>query len=484
MGKIGWHVEVNKNPVLTPEGEKEREVDLELLMVVCGAMVFFLQYGLSTMSAGSIRRRNARNILFKHLLCACLGAIAFYLIGYGIAFGGGGEFMGIRHFALHNADRSIYSRWFFEYSYSIVATTIAMCALAERARFETHLLGTILMTSWVYPVVAHWVWSEKGWLSMVRPSYELFHDSGMIDFSGAGVVHMVGGFGGLAGVWIMGSRRGRFNPDGEVVEIPGNSSIVILLGVLSSWFAWYAVNAGRVLTLSDNIGILTEIGGVCAVNTTLSALFGGLISMLLARFTFSGVGYAVWDIVSTGNGVLAGLVSISAACAVVDPWAAIIIGVIGGCIYFWASQMIPQYFKVDDPCEVISIHAFCGAWGLLAAAAFADEDLVTTVYGKIEQTGESRPYGFIEGGGGRLLLATINGAASIWLWAVCHMIVFFVLVRLLHIHRVSPEKEATGWRTTKHATKRMDAGVHNEMLAEIKDLREELAKMRGDHLRF
>ena len=170
------------------------------------------------LSVGSIRSKNAKNIILKNLLDACFGAICFYLVGYAFAYGGdsGNAFIGWSGFALNGIGKSDFQGWFFQFTFAATAATIVSGAVAERCKFEGYLAYAVLLTSWVYPVVVHWVWSGTGWASAFREDGDKLFGVGVIDFAGCGVVHMVGGLSGLAGAAIIGPRVGRFDADGRV----------------------------------------------------------------------------------------------------------------------------------------------------------------------------------------------------------------------------------------------------------------------------
>lgn len=295
----------------------------------------------------------------------------------------------------------------------------------------------------MYPNVVHWVWNPRGWLSAGKEGGQ-FHDVGLIDFAGCGVVHMVGGLAGLAGAAVVGPRIGRYDANGKARDIPGHSASLALLGVFILWFGWFGFNPGSAGGLSGNGAI---VAANCAVTTTLSAAGGCVTTLaLLLLKNYISTGHVVWDVIGAGNGALGGLVGITAACSVVEAWAAVIIGVIAGFVYVGSSYFVAHIIKVDDPLDAVAVHAFCGAWGLIAAAAFADERL-TEVAG---YDPSENAFGFIMGGDGKLLVTAIVGIVTITAWVLGHMIPFFMLTRVLGLLRVSAAEEHEGLDITHH----------------------------------
>eukprot|EP00210_Caulerpa_lentillifera_P000017 g16.t1 len=416
-------------------------------MLASGFLVFFMQCGFCMLSAGSIREKNAKNIILKNLLDACFGALGWYFFGYAFAFGESSDrALGTDSFALKDVESEKYNFWFFQYAFAATAATIVSGAVAERTRFEAYLLYAFFLTAWVYPCIVNWVWQDDGWLNAFRDKNR-YNDVGMIDFAGCGVVHMVGGLAGLAGAAIVGPRIGRFDENGRPREIPGHSVSLALLGVFILWFGWYGFNPGSVPTL-QNGGDL--IAARCAVTTTLAAAGGALSALFifLSKNYFT-TGRLVWDVVGAGNGALAGLVGITASCSVVRAWSAIIIGVIASFFYAFGSYLVLNVLKVDDPLDAVSVHAFCGVWGLIGASAFADQDLLILA-GYKAASEDGNAYGFLMGGDGKYLWAAVIGIIAIITWVLGHMIPFFIVTRLLGLLRVSDAEEHEGLDVSHH----------------------------------
>lgn len=265
---------------------------------------------------------------------------------------------------------------------------------------------------------------------------------GVYDFAGCGVVHMTGGFAALAGAGVLGPRLGRFNSKGEAQDLPGHNASLALLGVFILWFGWFGFNPGSALMIS---GDASGIAAHCAVTTTLSAA-GGTISALLGAM---GIEYyknkhVIWDLIIASNGTLGGLVGITSACSLVQPWAAIIIGFIAGLVYLAGSNIVLHLLKVDDPLDAVAVHGFCGMWGLLTPGIFATENIAVVSYGLID--GDERlPFKK-----GNLFGANFVALIVIFAWVMVHMVPFFYVMKVLGLFRVSAEEEHEGLDTSHH----------------------------------
>jgi len=328
-----------------------------LWMILCGAQVFFMQLGFAHLEAGSVSRRNVLNIIFKNIMDACLGSIVWFCVGYGFAWGDG-SFIGTNSFFYvpygENTD------WFFQWAFCVTASTIVSGAVAERMKLEAYFIYTIIITAFIYPAVVHWVWHSEGWAS----AFNSDADNPIIDFAGSGVVHMVGGWSGLMGAWIVGPRKGRFEKAEDAVDFTTHSIPMQAFGTLILWFGWYGFNCGSTVAVSGAMGT----GALVAVTTTLAAAAGGLTTSTLGRSL-----HGKWNIGLVCNGILAGLVSITAPCSVVAPGSAIVIGVIGGLLYYGFSRLMIT-LKIDDPLDAAAVHGCCGFWGVISVAIFTTND--------------------------------------------------------------------------------------------------------------
>jgi len=320
------------------------------------------------------------------------------------------------------------------------ATTIPAGAVAERFNFNAYLADTFLISAWVYPVVVHWVWSPNGWLSAFNTKAPLF-GSGMIDFAGSAVVHMVGGLSGLVGAVLVGPRLGRFDSNGQPVDMPGHSATLVVLGTCLLWFGWYGFNPGSTLNIAAATSSLSAnlylTSGRAAVTTTLA---GGaaVLTALISGF----VRKRAWDLLDVCNGALVGFVSITAGCAVVEPWAAIVIGIIGA-IIFDATCWLWLKLRIDDPLGASPMHGVCGAWGLFSVGLFATSEYVGQAY-------PNGKYGGFMGGGGSLLACQVVGILVILAWVTAMMGPMFFVMKLLGKLRISAEEEQAGLDVSKH----------------------------------
>lgn len=335
-------------------------------MLLAGMLVFFMHTGFSLLEAGCVRFKNTQNILAKNLIVVTLGFLCWYAIGYAIAIGVGSspnEFIGGANFFMDGFwdAKANFRVWFFQGAFCATAGTIVSGAMAERTQLKGFIIYTCIMTGVIYPVVAYWGWSGSGLFnnangkSLVGP--------GLLDFAGSGIVHLTGGMGALVGAAIVGARKDRWEmPD----EFNGHSIPFVVLGTFFLWFGWYGFNPGSTLamkTVSD-----ANIAGLVAVNTTLAPCVCGLIVFAL-RATV--VQPKCLDVGGFCNGILAGLVSITAGCAFVKPWEACLIGVFGAFFYQGAS-MLMRLLKLDDVVDAFAVHGACGIWGVIALGFFGN----------------------------------------------------------------------------------------------------------------
>ncbi|KAK9809026.1 hypothetical protein WJX72_008127 [[Myrmecia] bisecta] len=476
----------------------------QIFVIQSGALVFFMHTGFAMLSIGSVRARFAKHIATLILLDACASALGFYLFGFAFGFGdalvsgsnGGATaahqnpFIGSKHFALQGLPQTPpqapygfwlwffewtasygFWLWFFEWTFAATAATIVSGAIAERAKIESYLFYSFFMTAWVYPVITHSVWSFSGWASMFRNNNNhglssngaLLFRSGAIDFAGSGAVHMVGGFAALAGSLVLGPRIGRFGPNGQVNPMEGHNASLFVLGVMILWFGWYGFNPGSELALVNQAGqaltppvSYSAAVANAAVTTSLAAATAGLSGMLFRTLLDRiATGKNVYDIMTFGNSVLAGLVAITAGCSVVYPWGAVCIGFVAGMWYVCASKIVLKC-KIDDPLDAIAVHAANGLWGVWAVGFFAGKPLVYNAYGPNPYVSDPtnpryfREYGCFLGGSGRLLAAQI--VYSLWIigWVLANMLPFFLILKHLGLFRVSLEAETAGLDHSYH----------------------------------
>ena len=285
-----------------------------LWVLIAAFLVFLMQAGFGMVEAGFIRSKNAANVLMKNVLDFCFAALGFFVFGYAIMYGGDGPILGFKGWGLSGVESPVEGLpleafWLFQAVFAGTVATIVSGAVAERMRFVSYLMYSFLISAFIYPVVGHWVWGG-GWLA----------ELGFHDFAGSTVVHAVGGVSAFVGAAMIGPRIGRFNADGSGNPISGHSLPLAMLGVFILWFGWYGFNAGSTLGMGDP-GAVAHV----AMTTTLAASIGAISAMALAW-----IKYGRPDLTLALNGALAGLVSITAPCAVVSTGASIAIGAVGG----------------------------------------------------------------------------------------------------------------------------------------------------------
>lgn len=349
----------------------------EVWLIICGALVFFMQAGFAMLEAGAVRQKNTINILYKNILDGSIASICFWLLGWGFAYGtSAGGFIGTDQFALSDASFKSgtgFHGWFFQFAFAATAATIVSGSVAERTKFSAYFIFSGVITTFIYPVVVHWGWGS-GWLSAWGATDgPLFSkttaSNGMIDFAGSGVVHMVGGCAGLMGAYVVGPRDGRFEvtPDGKLgapKDIKGHSATMMALGVLILWFGWYGFNCGSTLALSGGVAkVAGKVAATTTVATGSACITAALISKSLEK---------KFDVGLALNGILAGLISITAGCVVVDMGSAFVIGMIGSFVYYGASKGILK-LHIDDPLDAFPLHGACGAWGVISVGIFATD---------------------------------------------------------------------------------------------------------------
>ena len=322
--------------------------------IIAACLVFFMQAGFALVETGFTRAKNAVNIIMKNVMDVSAGGLAFFLVGFGLMFGtSAGGWIGTDGFLLGEiGDFSTewsYTFFFFQAVFAATAATIVSGAVAERTAFNSYLIFSVLITAFIYPVFGSWAWGSlfngSGWLE----------ELGFIDFAGSTVVHSVGGWAALAGAMVVGPRAGKYI-DGKPQLIKGHSLPLAALGVFILWLGWFGFNAGSTTTGDSSIALI-------AINTFLAAGAGATAAMLITWITNGKPDGAV-----TLNGVLAGLVGITAGCANLSPGFAIITGAIAGVLVHYSMKLLEK--KVDDAVGAVSVHGVCGAWGTLAAGLF------------------------------------------------------------------------------------------------------------------
>ncbi|KNA03582.1 hypothetical protein SOVF_207730 [Spinacia oleracea] len=410
-------------------------------------LVFSMQVGFAMLCAGSVRAKNTMNIMLTNVLDAAAGALFYYLFGFAFAFGTpSNPFIGCRFFALesfpnNNVD---FPYFIYQWSFAIAAAGITSGSIAERTQFVAYLIYSSFLTGFVYPIVSHWFWSGDGWASAGNSN--LLFGSGVIDFAGSGVVHMVGGIAGFWGAFIEGPRIGRFDHEGRSVALRGHSASLVVLGTFLLWVGWYGFNPGSFTKILVNYdgsdpfyGQWSAIGRT-AVTTTLAGCTAALTTLFGKRI-LSGH----WNIIDVCNGLLGGFAAITSGCAVVEPWAAIICGFVAAGVLMGFNKLADR-FKYDDPLEAAQLHAGCGAWGVLFTSLFASNKYV----GEIYPNKVGRPYGLFMGGGASLLAAHVVQILAIIGWVSFTMGPLFLVLHKLKLLRISSDDEMDGMDLTRH----------------------------------
>ena len=405
---------------------------LDFIWVLISAiLVFFMQAGFAMIEGGFTRAKNASNIMMKNLMDFAIGSIAYWAIGFGIMFGTDiFGLIGTTKFFLLDVNPTTYEGmkellyWIFQVMFAATSATIVSGAVAERTKFSAYLFYSIFISSIIYPVIGHWIWGG-GWLQKL----------GMIDFAGSTVVHSVGGWAGLAGTLILGPRFGKYNKiKGKKYanSIPGHNIPLATLGAFILWMGWFGFNSGSTLS-GNNPGIVS-----IAVNTNLAGAGGAISAMIYSWLRFKKP-----DPSMTINGALAGLVSITAGCALVSSRDSIIIGLIAGTLVVISVQFFDKVLNIDDPVGAVSVHGVCGTFGTLAVGLFAQSNYaIATDVGNVN--------GLFYGGSSHLLLIQFLGILSTFAWVFTTASILFLFIKALIGLRVTEEEEIMGLDINEH----------------------------------
>ncbi len=382
-----------------------------VFLFICAVLVIFMNAGFGMLEAGFCRQKNAVNILAKNLIVFAVAALAYWAIGFALMYGAGNDFIGLSGFFLSSEDPATYGlspfpesspisvNFLFQVAFAATAATIVSGAVAERIKFIDFLIFSTLLTGISYPITGHWQWAG-GWLSQY----------GFADFAGSTVVHSVGGWAALMGAAFLGPRTGKYQSDGSINAIPGHNMAIATLGCLILWIGWYGFNPGSELAATPNITYI-------AMTTTLAAAAGGVAATIV-----SWVRDGQPDLSMIINGILAGLVGITAGCDAIPYPLAVLTGAIAGVIVVFSVAFFDS-IKIDDPVGAVSVHLVCGIWGTLAVAFF----------------------------GGGDILAQVVGIASIGGFTVLFSAIVWLLLKVVLGIRVSVEEELQGLDISEHA---------------------------------
>ncbi|MFX3633790.1 MAG: ammonium transporter [Candidatus Pristimantibacillus sp.] len=397
-----------------------------LWVMVAFVLVLLMQGGFILLEAGSTRMKNAGHVAGKTIFTVGLGALIYWAVGYGFAFGGNGNaFIGMGDFFFNPGvtgdDEGIPKSVFFlfQLAFAAVSLSIAWGGFAERAKLSSYLVFTVIFVAVIYPVVAHWIWGG-GWLA----------EDGAQDFAGSTVVHLTGALAAFAATILLKPRIGKFNKDGSANEISGHNQVFTALSVLLLWVGWFGFNAGSTLAIGDGFF------GYVAFTTMLGAGAGAIAALLIS---WAVTGKA--DITTTLNGTLAGLVAITASCAFVDPWAAVVIGLVAGVLVFFSAKFFEK-MKVDDPIYAMSVHGIAGIWGTLANGIFATQALA-------EKVGVGQG-GIIDTGSWKQLWVQFESVVVCGAFVLAASFLVLGVMKMIMGFRVTEEQEIVGLDLSEH----------------------------------
>ncbi len=425
---------VAADPTPTELADQIKEVAFsanQIWVVLAAILVLFMQAGFAMLEIGLSRMKNAGAVAGKIVINLAISFLMFWAVGFSFAFatgngfaGSGGWFMDVSNFTDQFASLSysatpIQAQFFFQVVFAAVSLAIVFGAMLDRTKFIAYLIFGVVFTGLIYPIVAHWTWGG-GWLAQ----------DGFLDFAGSSIVHLQGALAALAGTLLLGPRIGKFR-NGKAVPIPGHSIPLAMLGVLILWVGWMGFNPGSTLNaVANNFADI-------AVNTNLAAAAGVIGATISAMIMFKTL-----DVSQMGNGAIAGLVAITAPCAFVDPWAAVVIGAVAGLIVPPLVVLVDK-IRVDDPIGCLPVHGVAGIWGTLAVGLFATAERTTDI-------GLGKSAGLLLGGGGGQLWVQFYGiAATIGFTLACSLAVFAAIKYTVGL-RVSEREELAGLDISEH----------------------------------
>ncbi|WDT77354.1 MAG: ammonium transporter [Candidatus Manganitrophus sp.] len=420
------------------EGPSETKVALDTIWVLVTAMlVFFMNLGFAMVESGFCRSKNTVNILSKNFIVFAISSLAFWVIGWGMMFGDGNGFIGTSGlFFIGGEDNSpmpgdlykgVYSaiswatvpllaKFFFQLVFAGTAATIVSGAVAERIKYLSFIVFSFFLVAFIYPIVGHWIWGG-GWLAKL----------GMWDFAGSTVVHSVGGWAALAGVLVLGPRLGKYK-DGKVNAIPGHNMTSATLGAIVLWLGWFGFNPGS--TMAAAVGDMSRI----VITTNTAGAVGLLVATAVAWMVLGKP-----DLGMSINGLLAGLVAVTAPCAYISVGSSAIIGAIAGALVVFAVIMFDK-LKIDDPVGATAVHLCCGVFGTLAVGLFAEDAIMPNTTGN----------GLLFGGGAKLLISQLIGIAAVGAFTFVISYIIWVAIKATMGVRVSETEEMEGLDIGEH----------------------------------
>jgi ammonium transporter, Amt family len=467
---VFWNVAAvaQKAPPDAIKMAEELKVNLDTAWVMVAAMlVIFMNAGFCMLETGFCREKNAVNVLAKNLIVFALSSVAFWAIGFGLMFSEGNNFIGTEGFFLAGADNSpaigdaykgaftplnwtgvpLSAKFFFQLAFAGTAATIVSGAVAERIKFLSFLVFSLLLVGIVYPITGHWIWGG-GWLA----------DMGFYDFAGSTVVHSVGGWAALIGAWMLGARIGKYNSDGQANAIPGHNMSIATLGCLILWFGWFGFNPGSTMGVSGAIGHI-------AVTTNTGGAFGGIAATIVA-WVYLGKP----DLSMIINGILAGLVAVTASCAWISVPSAAIIGAVAGVLVVFAVGFFDR-IKIDDPVGATAVHLVNGIWGTLAVGLFSQGDAFGVT--------PAPKSGLFFGGGFEQLVPQVVGIFSVGGITVVLCLLFWAILKSTLGIRVTPEEEFQGLDISEHGMEAYPGSSLGGLSDYSKEIHSERKSSRG-----
>ena len=428
------------------QATQELKVGIDTMWVmVAGMLVFFMNAGFCMLETGFCREKNAVNVLSKNLIVFALSTIAFWIIGFGLMFGKTNGFIGTEGlFLISGADNSpaigdaykgaypalnwtgvpLLAKFFFQLVFAGTAATIVSGAVAERIKFVDFLVFSIILVGFVYPITGHWIWGG-GWLASM----------GFFDFAGSTVVHSVGGWAALMGAFFLRPRIGKYNADGSSVAMPGHNMSIAALGALILWLGWFGFNPGSTMAVGNG-SLIAHI----AITTNTAGAFGAIAAMITAWIVLGKP-----DLSMIINGLLAGLVAVTAPCAFIDVVPAAIIGTIGGIIVVFAVIFFDK-IRIDDPVGAVSVHLINGVWGTLAVGLFAVGP--SKAPDALYAAGPAA--GLFMGGGINQLWIQFLGVITVGGFTVLLSSIIWIVLKVTMGIRVTEEEERIGLDISEH----------------------------------
>lgn len=379
-------------------------------VAICAAIIFLMEGGFALLEAGFVRSKNAMSIMAKVMVDIAFGGIAFFFVGFGVAYGASDGWFAFDMGALDTdlglgltVSNKLF--WFIQLGFAIASISIVSGAVAERMKIWSYAVYVVIFCAVMYPLAANWVWNPNGWLAQ----------RGFNDFAGSGAVHAMGGFAALAAAIVLGPRIGKYK-NGVATAIPGHNLPLAAVGGFILWFGWFGFNPGSTLAAVGN----WELIGTVVMNTFLASAAGGVSTMIYTYFKYGQI-----DITMAINGVLAGLVAVTAGCNIISPTSAIIIGGLAGVLVDVAVVVIDK-MEIDDPVGAIAVHGINGMFGTIAVGFFAMEG------------------GLLFGGGSALLVTQVLGVSVIAAFSFGVTYLVFTAMKKTMGIRVTREEESAG----------------------------------------